>query len=223
MSDPILPKKNEKVLLKETLFEALEYEQCRLEQQLHDHLFQHLLGTAFAAKALSKTLAREKSQHSKEANDIARLANEAITHALDICHNLHPMDLPMTGLSIALEQLAKGASTSEISFRCHCDETVIIKNRKTALHAYRIAQMLITDALQKEGAKDITIKLSQTSSFVFLKIVDHNPKKGELMSYFESSVAKIIQYRISAMNGVLSIEDLGKKGTRITCSFPKSL
>lgn len=211
----------EKKFLERALIEAAEREQRRIGQELHDHLCQHLLGAAFAAKALAGALDREGSSHAPELHDLARLINDSVSQARDISRGLHPVELDSAGLMSALHELANRAShTVPCTFQCR--ETILISSPKVALNAYRIAQDAVSHAMQNTGAKKIQIRLFTEDDCICLEIKDDGAKEGELTAHPEGTSARTLQYRAQAMNAQLFIDFDSEKGTRTTCLFPKA-
>lgn len=208
----------EKKFLEKALLEASEREQRRIGQELHDHLCQHLLGAAFAAKALAGALERDQSKHAPQLHDLARLVNDAVFQVRDISRGLHPVELDAAGLMSSLQELAnRAAHTTPCTFRC--ERHVLVKNSADALNAYRIAQDLVTAAMQQTGAENIEIALAQSGSSISLEITDDGKVEGELTSDPAGVAAKTIQYRAQAMNGSLSLNFDPEKGTHATCIF----
>ena len=78
---------------------AEEREQQRIGREMHDHLCQHLLGAAFAVKALAGDLDREGSRHAGRLHELARLVNEAVVQVRDISRGLSPAELEAGGLA----------------------------------------------------------------------------------------------------------------------------
>jgi len=211
----------EKKFLERALIEAAEREQRRIGQELHDHLCQHLLGAAFAAKALAGALDREGSSHAPELHDLARLINDSVSQARDISRGLHPVELDSAGLMSALHELANRAShTVPCTFQCR--ETILISSPKVALNAYRIAQDAVSHAMQSTGAKKIQIRLFTDEESICLEIKDDGTREGELTAHPEGTTARTLQYRAQAMNAQLFVDFDSEKGTRTTCLFPKS-
>ena len=211
----------EKKFLERALIEAAEREQRRIGQELHDHLCQHLLGAAFAAKALAGALDREGSIHAPELHDLARLINDSVTQARDISRGLHPVELDSAGLMSALHELANRASHT-VSCTFQCRETILISTPKVALNAYRIAQDAVSHAMQNTGARKIQIRLFTDDDSICLEIKDDGTKEGELTVHPEGTSARTLQYRAQAMNAQLFIDFDSEKGTRTTCLFPKA-
>ncbi len=209
----------EKKFLEEALLEASEREQRRIGQELHDHLCQHLLGAAFATKALAGALDRDQSKHAPQLHDLARLVNDAVSQVRDISRGLHPVELDAAGLMSSLQELAnRAAHSTPCSFRC--EKHVLVKNSNDALNAYRIAQAVVTTAIQETGAEHIEIVLAQTGPSICLEINDDGKKEGELTSDPAGVAAKTIQYRAQAMNGSLTLNFHPEKGTHAICHFP---
>ncbi len=208
----------EKKFLEKALLEASDREQRRIGQELHDHLCQHLLGAAFAAKALAGALDRDQSKHAPQLHDLARLVNDAVSQVRDISRGLHPVELDAAGLMSSLQELAnRVAQSTPCTFRC--ERRVLIKNSADALNAYRIAQDIVTTAMQQTGAKNIEIALSKSGSLISLQLKDDGKTEGELTADPAGVAAKTIQYRAQAMNGSLTMTFDPKSGTHATCTF----
>lgn len=210
----------EKKFLERAVLDAAEREQRRIGQELHDHLCQQLLGAAFSAKALAGDLDREKSAHAEELHDLARLINDAVSQVRDISRGLHPVELDAAGLMSALQELAARVNHT---LRCefHCVKSVPVENPATSLHAYRIAQEVVADALHRNGTTKILITLSiRKQDSICLEVTDDGREEGDLTSNPDGMAAKTLQYRVHAMRGTLSTDFQPGKGTKITLQFP---
>lgn len=209
----------ERKFLEEALLHASDREQRRIGQELHDHLCQHLLGAAFAAKALAGNLDREDSDSAPQLHELARLINDAVFQVRDLSRGLHPVELDSAGLMSALQELANRAGQSTACvFRC--GHHILVKSTQVALNAYRIAQEAVTAALQTTGAKNIELSLSQSQRRICLEIFDDGKNEGEITSNPTGLEAKTLQYRAQAMKATLSMNFDPSEGTRITCLFP---
>jgi len=205
--------------LETALVEATEREQHRIGRELHDHLCQHLLGAAFAAKALGGALDQEHSPHAGALHDLARLVNDAVMQVREFSRGLHPVELDAAGLMTALQQLAERSGQSATCvFRC--DRHLLVNNPRNALHAYRIAQAGVTAALQETRATHIEITLSQAGNSFLLQVTDDGKTEGELTAEPNGVAAQTLHYRTQAMRGSLAMKFEPTLGTRITCLFP---
>ena len=200
------------------LLEAAEREQRRIGQELHDHLCQHLLGAAFAAKALAGAMDREQSRLAPQLHDLARLINDAVTQVRDISRGLHPVELDSAGLLSALRELANRASHS-VSCTFRCGKDVPVNDPATALNAYRIAQEAVACALQT-GAAKILLALTRKGDSICLRITDDGRIEGPLTADSSGTVARTLYYRSQAMGGELTMLFNPGAGTSVTCIFP---
>lgn len=208
----------EKKFLERALLDAAEREQRRIGQELHDHLCQHLLGAAFAAKALAGAMDREQSRLAPQLHDLARLINDAVTQVRDISRGLHPVELDAAGLMSALQELANRASHSVPCEFC-CKADVLVSEPAVALNAYRIAQEIVSGALQS-GASRIFLSLTRKGDSICLHVSDDGKIEGELTADPSGTVAKILHYRSQAMAGELIMAFQPGSGTSVTCTFP---
>lgn len=208
----------EKKFLERALLEATEREQRRIGQEMHDHLCQHLLGAAFAAKALAGALDREGSPHATALHDLARLINDSVTQAREISRGLHPVELDSEGLMSALQELTSRVSRTA-ACRFSCVRPVRVLDSETAGHAFRIAQEAVTQAMES-GARNVSITLAPEGGSIFLEIADDAPTENELTASPEGTAARTLQYRAQAMHGNLTISYEPGTGTRTTCTFP---
>ncbi len=208
----------EKKFLERALLEAAEREQRRIGQELHDHLCQHLLGAAFAAKALAGALDREGSSHAAALHDLARLINDSVMQAREISRGLHPVELDAEGLMAALQELSSRASRgAACSFTCA--KPVRVSDSETAGHAFRIAQEAVVQAMQT-GAQNISITLTPHEDSILLEIRDDASNENELTSSPQGTAARTLQYRAQAMHGHLTIAYQPGRGTQTSCTFP---
>ena len=198
---------------------AEEREQQRIGREMHDHLSQHLLGAAFAVKALAGDLDREGSRHAGRLHELARLVNEAVVQVRDISRGLSPAELEAGGLPAALQGLATRVNRT-IPCEFYCVKNAPMKNPDPALHAYRMAQAAVDHALQETGATKICIRLSEKSGSIRLEIADDGIREGPLTADPDSFGSKALHYRAKAINGRLRAKFHGGVGTQISCTFP---
>ena len=85
-------KAEKRQLLERALQKGAVHERKRIARELHDHLSQHLVGAAFAAKALSISLP-PASDATAEADEVARLVNSAVQQVRNIARGLNSVAL----------------------------------------------------------------------------------------------------------------------------------
>jgi PAS domain S-box-containing protein len=204
--------------LEHAFLDAAEREQRKIGREMHDYLCQHILGAAFAVKALAGDLDREGSRHAGQLHDLARLVNESVTQVRDISRDLHPVELESGGLAAALKGLAARVSHM-VPCEFRCEENAPI-DAAPALHAYRIAQEAVVHASQETGATKISIRLSEKGGSIRLDITDDGMKEGPLTTDPDHLASKTLRYRAQAIHGHLRVKFHSRVGTHVTCTFP---
>jgi hypothetical protein len=207
----------EKKFLEQALLGAGEREQRRIGQELHDHLCQQLLGAAFSAQALSRDLRRDGAPQAERAEGLARLINDAVLQARNMARGINPVETDSAGLMSALQELAERAPEgAHIELRC--ERPVLINDAEVGLHAFRIAQEAVTNALRHANANRILIRLSRLGDHVTLQVSDNGAGMDD---HPDSGVGMgIMKYRAQAIRGDLVVDTGTGAGTTITCSFP---
>lgn len=207
----------EKKFLEQALLDAGEREQRRIGQELHDHLCQQLLGAAFSAQALSRDLQRSESPQAERAEGLARLINDAVLQARNMARGINPVETDSAGLMSALQELAERAPEgAHIELRC--ERPVLINDSEVGLHAFRIAQEAVTNALRHASASRILIRLSRLGDHVTLQVSDNGAGMDD---HPDSGLGiGIMKYRAQAIRGDLVVDTGTGAGTTITCSFP---
>ena len=109
------------------LIEAIEQEQLRIVQELHDGLGQHLTGIAFLAKVLERKLQDAGLRESDDAAWITRLVNEGVGQTRALARGLRPVGPEENALYSALKELANDMTkVYGITCRVVADEPVLL-------------------------------------------------------------------------------------------------
>src|SRR5256885_12696991 len=116
-------------------------EQRRIGQDLHDGLCQYLAALTCAAASLREDLEKLKlKREAAEADDLAKLLQDAVVQARDLAHGLIPAHVAQVGLALALESLSESVSRLQ-NIRCTFEFHGTKRNYgDEAAHLYRIAQ-----------------------------------------------------------------------------------
>jgi len=209
----------ERRFLERALLEAAERESRRIGQELHDHLCQHLLGAAFSAKAVAMGLAAE-TPASTALHDLAQLINSAVQQTREIARGLNPVELDAAGLRTALQELVNRVRPG-IRCRLHCEEHFLMPDASTALHAYRVAQEAVANAVAHSGATEMVIRLTEDNQNVILQIEDNGRGfEAEAENRLGLGIA-IMKYRAHAISGKLRIDTSRDGGTSVMLVLPK--
>ncbi|MET0263958.1 MAG: ATP-binding protein [Rariglobus sp.] len=200
-------------------------EQLRIGADLHDGLGQHLTGIACMAAALRDRLKAHDLPETKQADEIARLVNEATAQTRALARGLCPVQLDQSGLPTALEHLA-GHMEIVHGIECHfrtVDEPFECEH-DSALHLYRITQEALHNAVRHGHARNIEVVLDSSPNGRRLAIEDNGQGFDTQQKSAGAGVGlRLMQYRASMIGGNLSIESQPQGGTRVECIFPFSI
>lgn len=209
--------------LEQEVMEIGEHERHRIGQDLHDGHCQQLAGVLFLCEALHMRLAQRADGEVPAVERIADLLNEAIGQARSISKGLCPLDDDPRALPMALHQLASTVGgTFGVSCRCSYDKDVVIPERDTALHLYRIAQEAINNAIRHGHATDISLELLSTPEAVILNIDDDGVGFDITRVRPGGMGLKIMEYRARSVGGQLGIHRKQSGGMLVSCRLAKT-
>lgn len=199
-------------------------EQLRIGADLHDGLGQHLTGIACLSAALRERLKSRNLPEATQADDIARLVNEATVQTRALARGLCPVQLDQCGLQAALEHLSYQIELVH-GIECQCqssDENFDI-DHDTALHLYRITQEALNNAVRHGHARRIDVTLDSCADGRRLVIDDQGDGFDLQQKNKGSGVGlRLMHYRAAMIGGSLTIESRPQDGTRVECVFPFS-
>ncbi|MFL6550718.1 MAG: PAS domain S-box protein [Povalibacter sp.] len=218
----VLQDVSERKQLERGVLQAVNREQYRIGNDLHDGLGQELTGIALMLRGLAGRLTTEYPPLSPEVDGITRLVNNAIESTRALARGLSPVNLERGGLQDALEGLAMHASELygvQVVFTHRVPEQAAL-NPELANHLYRIAQEAVRNAVRHGKARSIRLHLGIARAKVKLSITDD----GEGMPPNALDAAgmglKIMCYRARIVGGDVSFESVRPTGTRVLCECP---
>ena len=194
-------------------------ERTRIGRDLHDSLGQELAGAACLCRALARILDGEAPDRAGQADKIATLVEESVTHTKNIVRGLMPVDVEVEGLSSALRGLAAETQLTH-GLRCtfECEESAAVHDNEVATNLYRITQEAVNNAARHSGAERIDIVLTVQDGAGALLIRDDgkgfDPESGD-----GGMGLRNMRYRAELIRGELVIESDPGTGTTVTCPF----
>ncbi|MHC4777267.1 MAG: FHA domain-containing protein [Planctomycetota bacterium] len=210
----------------EAILEAIEKEQRRLGQDLHDVFIQHLAGVAFISQVLEKQLRARNLAEAKHAGEITELLREAVEQARHVAQGLHPADLEREGLVIVLGDLCKNME-GMYHIPCvfhHRGDTVENLDRVTGrwpldvqTHLYRIAQESISNAVKHGDPGKIDVELAWGEGGVTLRITDDGRGLPDSPDSGGGMGLRSMQYRAKLIGAAWSIRKGERCGTVVEC------
>jgi PAS domain S-box-containing protein len=207
----------ERRLLEEELLNASSREQQRIGQDLHDSLCQQLAGIEFQNSVLVQQLAKTP-QTQTEAARIGELIRNATKQARALARGLSPVEIEPNGLMAALNNLAINA-TNLFRVNCffECPQPVLLENRTSATHLYRIAQEAIGNAVKHGRAKTIVISLKGGDEELILTMKDDGVGFSQDGRAIEGMGLRIMEYRADMIGAMLRIDSVKGEGTTVAC------
>lgn len=206
--------------LQAELLRVSDDERRRIGHDLHDGLGQQLTGVALLSKVLGQRLAERQMPESREAQQIATLANEMIGQTKHLARGLDPISIQPDGLMQALSELCDSVSRV---FGVNClfdsDAIAIACEPATAQHLFRIAQEAVSNAVKHGKPKTIRVELQQDDDAIVLTVRNDGvpfrpPTNGSGMGL------RIMNHRAKMIGATLDV-DLDSSGqTILTCRLP---
>ena len=209
----------ERERLENEILQSIEQEQERIGRDLHDGIYQMLVGAKFRSVYLEKILVGKFPDAAQEAKAVEELLNHAIEQARDLARGLNPVKVTSDGLESALQRLADNVNVEgAASPRCFCHfpKPVRIADHKAANHLYRIAQEAVQNAVKHAAAKNISITLARQNRRVTLIVKDDGkgipPKLKTIGMGLDN-----MRTRATLVGGTLEIRRRTHGGTAVTC------
>jgi len=207
--------------MEKTIAEAGERDRRQIGHELHDNLCQDLTSVTMLASVLQKSLAEGKAKNLEDANMIHDLSKRAVTFCKRLCAGLFPVELDTEGLDTALEQLAHNQEhLFGISCRARCEPGLALPDRSMALHAYRIAQEAVANAMKHAGARNVVINLTKRDGHTVLTVEDDGKGLPTGSVPLQGMGMHIMKYRARMIAGALNISNRQGGGTTVTCTWP---
>jgi PAS domain S-box-containing protein len=209
----------ERRVLEEELLKTSSREQQRIGQDLHDSLCQQLAGIEFQNSVLVQQLSKAPEAQA-EAARIGELIRNATKQARALARGLSPVEIEPNGLMAALDNLAINA-TNLFRVQCsfECPQPVLLQNRTSATHLYRIAQEAIGNAVKHGQAKAIVVSLKKLDEELILTVKDDGVGFNQDGRAIEGMGLRIMEYRADMIGAMLRIDSLKGEGTTVACRF----
>jgi signal transduction histidine kinase len=217
---------------KEVLLQTQEITRKHLARDLHDGPTQSVSSIAMRINIVRKMLELERFDELmpelESIEDLARRTTQEIRHML---FTLRPLVLESQGLTAALEAMAgKMHETYQQNVKVSVDEAVVSKldiSKQTVI--FYIAEEAVNNARKHAQASLIQVRLrflpDEVNSVAALEIVDNGVgfNVDEVTSSYEQrgSLGMVnLQERSELINGLLRVESLPSKGTRVRVLIP---
>ncbi|HUJ70803.1 MAG TPA: PAS domain S-box protein, partial [Verrucomicrobiae bacterium] len=212
----------ERKRLEAEIARAIEHEQLRLGQELHDGLGQQLAGMRYMMGALQVKLTRLPGSGAEEARKLETLLQQCIEQARNLAKGFYPVELERRGLFFALKEISH---TIEQSFGVRCilqvDEAVCPEPKGTAaIQLFRVVQEAMHNAVKHATARNIVIRLLTTDGQTVLTVQDDGIGLPRDVNKTKGMGLRIMDYRARLIGAQLELRNGSTGGTVVSCSFP---
>ncbi len=210
----------ERMRLESEILEIGSREKLRVGQDLHDSLGQKLTGAMFLSRTMATKLAEAGHEDRESAERINELLKDSLAQVRRLARGLAPVELGDEGLANALQRLATDArETYGIDCEFHAEGDSRIRDTKTALHLYHIAQEAVNNAARHGQPRGIRITLAAEDGGGRLTVEDDGKGLPEKPTSGGGMGLRIMQYRASMIGGLLDVQRRKEGGTIVTCRF----
>lgn len=201
--------------------ELSESERRSIGRDLHDTFGQTMTGLAYLIGGLADRICDELPDEQATAEHVVTTINQATAQVRAMAHGLDPVGLEADGLVAALRELAEGLEAMHgqpCEFRGPRKPPPL--DEAAATHLYRIAQEALTNAARHAGASRVKLTLARDAEAVTLRVSDDGGGLPDDLSGSTGMGLRAMQYRASALGGVLRIRSRKDRGTTVTCIVP---
>lgn len=213
----------ERQRLDREIAQVADRERRRLGQDLHDHLGQHLTGTALAAQVLKEKLAAKGAPEVTDAGKLVNYVEEGIDVTRNLARGFFSPELEADGLTTALEGLAENISER---FAVNCifrgEESIPVHDSTVATQLYRIAQEAATNAAKHAAAEQVDIRITVKASELTLAITDDGVGFPGNLSDSKGLGLRLMRHGAALIGGTFSVQRNGRRGTIATCKVTVS-
>jgi signal transduction histidine kinase len=204
-------------------YQAVLNERTRVGRELHDTLEQGLSGIALQLEAVSATLQTSPAQ-AQQSLDVARqMLRYSLEETRRSVLDLRSQALERRDLPGALADLAR-----QMTIGTHATAHFRVEGTPRRLdaslehHLLRIGLEALTNALKHSGASRIDIVIRFHSESTTLVVQDDGCGIGQKGADLSSRHFGLqgIRERVDKLGGVLSIDNAGEGGTRVSVTVP---
>lgn len=205
--------------LEQEILEISDREQQRIGEDLHDGLGQQLTAIEMLCAGLKADVASQPKLE-KQVERIAQYLRESITLVRLVARGLAPENDDPDALQISLIALVERTNTlNRLKCRLECPKQVVLRDNAMAVPLYRIAQEAMNNALKHSAAREVVVRLTQSSGVLTLQISDDG--KGLPRNSNDGMGLHVMRHRAGNIGATLNVESITGRGVSVVCVLPK--
>ncbi len=207
------------------LLEGQEEERRRMSREMHDGVGQLLTGVKLAASKL-KSMEVTNPKYELTLSNLNQLISDTIEATRIVSFNLMPPVLGDFGLESVLKILRDSIQkTTKLKVKLDINLKDERLSQNLEINIYRIVQESINNIVKHAKAKNITLRIIEKESLVFVEISDDGVgfDSNAILSKDQSLIhngIKNIQTRCELLNGTFNLATAPKEGTNIFIKLP---
>ena len=210
----------ERKRLEREIAEATAELQRHWGRELHDSVQQELTGISMIAQSLRTSLDEQSSPFAMRLGELVKHLQNAQDQVRRLSRGLMPVEVDAHGLRAALEELCESCSVLySVPCEFYYPQPVAVENSDTAMHAYRIAQEAIQNAIKHAQPTRIDVSLLLEGDRIVLTISDNGGGFKQPAKSRRGTGQRIMQYRANLIGADLDIESHPGQGVVVTCSM----
>ena len=219
----LLAQADERKRLEGQIAHAVEREQQRLGQELHDGLAQELTAAAMILDTLERDLVRPSPTHASQLRRVSRMLSETANKARDLARGFYPVELETHGLGVALQELARRTQEAfGISCAVETDKHAPARSKDArAIQLFRIAQEAVHNATKHSRARHILIRLTARDGASLLTVKDDGVGLRPARRRAGGMGMHIMQHRVGLIGGKLEVRNANGGGVIVSCAVPE--
>jgi PAS domain S-box-containing protein len=222
--EQLLKEARERKRLEAEVAEAVESEQLRLGQELHDGLAQELTGLAMMLDVLEQKLLKVSPARSREVRKLRGKLATTAGNARDLAKGFYPVEIERYGLLTALEELARRTEQSfgvKCSVRSDPQANAMVKDHR-AIQLFRITQEAVHNATKHAKAKHISVSFMSQNGGWLLSVKDDGVGLGRHPKKTLGMGLRIMQYRARMIGATCEMRSPAGGGVILSCSDGES-
>jgi signal transduction histidine kinase len=206
------------------IVEAVERDQRRVAQALHDTICQSLTGIHLLASVTARRFAVECPPMAAEVMTLSDELNQAVDEVRDLVRVLLPTEIEAGRLRFALQALATEIS-EHVPCEFECQEPLDPIDAYIGSQLYPIAQVAVDRALQVPGVSRTLIGLREQDDTIELTVratsgegnAHEAPAPRQLLGW------ELMQHRARAIGATLSTDFNDGDAMIVSCRVPAGL
>lgn len=207
--------------LSDKLIDSQEKERERISNALHDDLGQDLL--VVSNKLMS---ARQNNSYESQVDESIQILSKSIENISNISHLLHPAELDLLGLTLALEsmiELVRNSSGIKISSKLNSLDEYFSDEQR--IYVFRIVQESLNNIIKHSNASEAGVYSTIEKKYLTITITDNGKgfiveKDGSIKADRPHLGLPGIRERVSILKGRIKIDSAPGKGTTVILIFP---